>query len=88
MQIDIRKNSENLAGKLQDIQEQIAKFATRNDQIHNEQELEKIELEAQSLAKQLSDLLVAQKVQQNLDKNPALQDSAKELIHHVKKKEW
>jgi len=88
MQVDIRQNSKDLAGKLQGVQEQIANFVARNDQIHNEQDLEKIEVEAQTLVKQLGDLIIAQKVQQNLDESSALQDSTKELVHHVKKKDW
>jgi hypothetical protein len=86
MQVDTRQNSKDLASKIQDVQEKIAKFGTRIDQINNELDLEKIEIESQALVKQLGDLLIAQKVQQNLEENSSLQDSAKELVHHLKKK--
>jgi hypothetical protein len=86
MQVDTRQNSKDLASKLQDVQEKIAKFGARIDRINNELDLEKIEMESQALAKQLGDLLIAQKVQQNLEENSSLQDSTKELVQHLKKK--
>lgn len=57
-----------------------------NHQIQNVKDLEKNEIEAQGLVKQLGDLFIAQKVQQNLNENSALQDSTKELVRHVKKR--
>ena len=69
MQIGTAQNSKDFAVKIQAINEQILKILTRKDKIHNEQDLEKLELETQALMRELGDLIVAQKVQQTIDED-------------------
>lgn len=85
MQIGTIQNTKDLADKIQAITEQILKVIARGDKIENEQDLEKLELEVQTLTKELGDLIVAQKVQQTIDEDDAFRASALELAHRVRK---
>src|SRR3989304_2907953 len=85
MQLGTVQNSKDLLSKIQVVNEQILKIITRSDKIHNEQNLEKLELEVQALARELGDLIVAQKVQQTIDEDAAFRASASEFAHQVRK---
>jgi hypothetical protein len=85
MQIGTTQNAKDLAAKIQAANEQVVKIIARNDQIRNEQDLEKLEQEVQMLARELGDLIVAQKVQQIIDKDETFRASAVELSHRVRK---
>jgi hypothetical protein len=85
MQIGTTKNSKDLAIKMQLVNEQILQLIAREDSIHNEQDLEKLECEVQALVRQLGDLIVAQKLQRTIDENEAFHASSIELTHRVRK---
>ena len=85
MQVGTNQNTKDLAAKIQAINEQILKIIARGDKIQNEQDLEKLELEVQTLTRELGDLIVAQKVQQTIDEDDAFHASALELVHRVRK---
>lgn len=85
MHIGTSKNAKDLAAKMQALDEQILQIIARNDQIRNEQDLEKLEQEAQTLTRELGDLIVAQKVQQAIDEDEEFRASAVELSHRVRK---
>lgn len=85
MQVGTSQNSKDLATKIQAINAQILKLISREEKIESEQDLEKLEIEVQSLTKELGDLIVAQKVQRNFDENEAFRTSAIELSHRIRK---
>jgi hypothetical protein len=85
MRTGTAQNSKDIAVKIQAANEQILKIINRKDQIHNEQDLEKLEVEVQLLMKRLGDLLVAQKVQQQIDEDGTFRASAIELSHQFRK---
>ncbi len=85
MRIGTAQNSKDLTAKIQAVNEQILKIISRNDKIHNEQDLEKLEREVQALTRELGDLIVAHKVQQTIDEDEAFRASSLELSHSVRK---
>lgn len=85
MQLGTVQNSKDLLSKIQAVNEQILKIIARGDKINNEQDLEKLEQEVQALARELGDLIVAQRVQQTIDEDAAFRASATELAHRVRK---
>lgn len=85
MRIGTVQNSRDIAVKIQVANEQMLKIIARTDKLSNEQDLEKLELEVQSLMRELGDLIVAQKVQQHVDEDAAFRASAIELSHQFRK---
>ena len=85
MRIGTSQNAKDLTAKIQAVNDQILKISARNDKIHNEEDLEKLECEVQGLTRELGDLIVAQKVQQAVDEDEAFRASAVELSHRVRK---
>ncbi len=85
MRIGTDQDSKDISIKIQATNERIQKIIVRTDKINNEQDLEKLELEIQSLTRELGDLIVAQKVQQHIDKDEAFRASAIELSHQFRK---
>ena len=55
MRIGTSQNAKDLTAKIQAVNEQILKIISRNDKIHNEQDLEKLECETQALTRELGD---------------------------------
>ena len=85
MQLGTTQDSKDLADKIQVVNEEILKIIARQDKIHDEQSLEKLELEVQSLTRKLGDLIVAQKVQQTINKDEEFRASAVEFAHESRK---
>ena len=85
MQIGTSQNAKDLAAKIQALNEPILQLIARNDKVRDEQGLEKLEQEAQTLTRELGDLIVAQKVQQTIDEDEAFRASALELSHRIRK---
>lgn len=85
MLIGTSQNAKDLVAKMQALNEQVVKIIARDDQIRNEQDLEKIECEVQGLTRELGDLIVARKVQQTIDEDETLRASTIELSHRVRK---
>src|SRR5277367_6278381 len=85
MQIGTAQNSKYLASKIQAVNDQVLKIIARNDKIHNEEDLEKLECEVQELTRELGDLIVAQKVQQILDEDKVFRASVIEVAHQARK---
>lgn len=79
MQIGILGNSKDFASKIQSINEGIWQITVQSRKIENEHDLEKLEQEVQALTRQLGDLIVAQKVQQTIDKDEEFRASAVEF---------
>ena len=85
MHIGTTRHAKDLAAKIQAANEQILKIIARNDKIHNEQDLEKLEQETQALTREMGDLIVAQKVQQTINEDEAFRASAVGLSHRIRK---
>jgi len=85
MQISTAQNSKDIALKIQAINEQILKIMARDDKLNNEQDLENLELEVQKFMRELGDLIVAQKIQQQIDEDETFRASAIELSHRIRK---
>ncbi|HKZ00403.1 MAG TPA: hypothetical protein VJ112_04480 [Rhabdochlamydiaceae bacterium] len=79
------QDSKDIVVKIQAVNEQMLKIIARTDKINNEQDLEKLELEVQLLMREFGDLIIAQKVQQNIDKDEAFRASVIELAHQCRK---
>ncbi len=79
MQIDTRQHFNELSTRIQEVNQQLMELSAQTCTINDDQALEQLEQKIRSILNELGDLIVAQKVQQQIDTNEELHAQSTKL---------